>query len=83
MVAGGLYIRLLGSEVLKQQFGILAWKAVLIGIATAFAHFVRVQLFPYIDLSEALAEKTVAGSLQLLAMVILYAAIIGAVCSGL
>ena len=76
-------LRLLGSALLKQQLGVLAWKAVLVGIATAFAHFVRVQLFPYVDVSASLEEKTVAASIQLLSMVILYAAIIFAVCSGL
>jgi hypothetical protein len=82
-LAGGLYILTGGKALLNQQLGVLAWKLVLAGSAVGLAHVMRKQLFPYVDLSESLKEKTQAGSLVFLGISILYAAIILAVCSGL
>lgn len=81
--AGITYIRLLGSDLLRQQAGVFAWKVVLLGASVALAHYIRTQLFPYVDLSEVLKEKTVAGSIQLLAIALFMAAIIHALCAGL
>lgn len=47
------------------------------------AHVIRKQLFPYVDLSEMLAEKTTAGSQVFLGICVVYGAIILAICSGL
>ena len=82
-VSAAAYIRLAGSDLAKQQGGVLAWKLVLVCAALAVAHLIRGQLFPYVDVSASLEEKTVAGSLVFLGMVTLYAAIILSVCSGL
>lgn len=83
VVAGLAYIYGKGGELLLQQLGVLAWKLVLVGVAVAFAHVSRKQLFSYINLSEALQEKTQASAITFLAMALYYAAVILALCSGL
>jgi uncharacterized membrane protein len=81
--AGLLYILLGGSALLKSQLEVLAWKLVLVGTAVGLAHLIRKQLFSYVDLSEMLAEKSVAGSVVFLGVAVVYGSIIYAVCSGL
>ena len=81
--AGLLYIFLGGSDLLKQQVQVLAWKLVLSGTAVGLAHVIRKQLFGYIDLSEMLKEKTQASAIVFLGIAVIYAAIILSICSGL
>lgn len=78
-----LYIGLGGSALLRQQIEVLAWKMLLVGTAIGAAHVIRKQLFPYVDLSEMLAEKTTVGSQVFLGICVVYGAIILAICSGL
>jgi formate-dependent nitrite reductase membrane component NrfD len=80
---GALFILHSGRELLQQQFGVLAWKLVLVGTAVFVAHVVRRQLFPYLDLSAVLNEKSSHGAITFLGIAILYSAIILAICSGL
>ena len=80
---GVLFISQSGRELLKAQAGVLAWKLVLVGTAVAVAHLVRRQLFPYVDVSAWLAEKSQAGATVFLAICVIYAVIILAICSGL
>lgn len=72
-----------GKQVLVQQLGVLAWKLVLVGVSVFVAFRVRMQLFPYVDLSAAIADKDKQGGQIFLGVCVLTAAIILAVCSGL
>lgn len=83
LLGGLLYILSGGKALLVQQLGVLAWKLVLVGAAVALAHVTRKQLFPYVDLSEMLKEKTSASATVFLGIAIVYAAIVLAVCAGL
>lgn len=72
-----------GYALAIQQFGVLAWKLVLIGVGVHVAHKARTALFPYIDLSEATKGDTANGSRLFLGICILTSAIILALCAGL
>ena len=84
ILAGGtLFISRSGREILTQQSGVLAWKLVLLGTSVVVAHQIRQQLFPYLDLSAHLEEKTQAGATVFLGVAIIYAGVILALCAGL
>lgn len=80
---GLIFISKSGREIFTQQVGVLAWKLVLLGSAVAAAHVVRRQLFPYVDLSEALSRKTTEGALTFIGAALIYAVVILSICSGL
>jgi hypothetical protein len=83
LIAGAFIYRVIGREQLIQQLGVLAWKAVLVCIAVALAHMLRCRLFPYLDVSLSLEEKTQAGATVFLGVALFYAAVILALCAGL
>lgn len=80
---GLLFILKSGRDIFVQQSGVLLWKLLLVGTAVFVGHKVRQQLFPYIDLSAHLEEKSVAGAIVFLGTAILYSVIILALCAGL
>ncbi len=80
---GLLFILKSGREIFAQQGGVLLWKLLLLGAGVTVAHHTRTQLFPYVDLSASLQEKTQAGATVFLGVAIIYAAIILALTSGL
>lgn len=84
-VLGGMFIVRGGRDIFIQQAGVLAWKLVLVGTAVMTAHFVRLQLFPYVDLSEIVEQqpRTAGNSIIFLGVCAIYAAIILSVTSGL
>ena len=85
LVAGGAagFMRFSGTDVVKQQFAVLCWKLVLLGVSIGMAHLARIFLFPYLDMSAGLAEKSTPGAVTFFAGMLFYAAVIWAVCSGL
>lgn len=83
VLLGLLFISKGGREILQQQVGVLAWKLVLVGTAVVTAHIVRKQLFPYLDLSAALARKTTEGAITFAATALVYTGVILAICAGL
>ncbi len=81
---GIAFIAVKGAPLLVQQLGVLAWKIVLVGVAVALAHYLRRQVFHYIDLSRTLdQDRTVKDGLIFLGVAIFYAAIILAITQGL
>jgi magnesium-transporting ATPase (P-type) len=63
------YIAGKGSALALQQLGVLAWKIVLVGVAVAVAHYLRRQVFHYIDLSAVLdKDKTIKDGLIFLGL---------------
>jgi hypothetical protein len=80
---GALFISRGGREIFQQQASVLAWKLVLVGTGTFVAHIVRRQLFPYLDASALLAEKSQAGATAFLGICLIYAAIIMSITGGL
>lgn len=73
-----------GSELALQQLGVLAWKIVLVGVAVAVAHYLRRQVFHYVDLSAVLdQDKTIKDGLIFLGVAIFYTAVILAITQGL
>lgn len=83
VAAGIFYIRSGGSELLRQQAGVLAWKLVVVGTAIAFAHLTRRQLFPYVDLSEVAKQDDSRSGLIFLGVAVFYASVILGLASGL
>ena len=83
VTAGVFYIRSGGSEILKQQFSVLAWKVILLGTGIAIAHLTRKQLFPYVDLSELAQKDDSRSGLVFLSIAVYYAAVVLALCAGL
>lgn len=86
--AAGIYIGLSGSELLRSQSGVLAWKALLVTVAIALADMTRRHIFPYLDLSELLDTKSGLelnrqAGLIFLGVSIFYGAVIIAFLSGL
>jgi hypothetical protein len=78
------YIAGKGSALALQQLGVLAWKIMLVGVAVAVAHYLRRQVFHYIDLSAVLdQDKTIKDGLIFLGVTIFYGAIILAITQGL
>lgn len=51
-LTAGIYIRLSGSELLRAQLGVAAWKLFVLTAGIVVADVSRRWLFPYIDLSE-------------------------------
>ena len=83
-VLGLGYIAGQGPALAVQQLGVLAWKIVLVGVAVAVAHYLRRQVFHYIDLSAVLdKDKTIKDGLIFLGVAIFYTAIILAITQGL
>lgn len=84
-VAGlaALFIARSGWDIFVQQFGVLAWKLLLIGVGIHVAHVARTRLFPYVDLSAQLGSDTPHGGRIFLGVCILTSAIILALCAGL
>src|SRR3954467_8423633 len=71
----GLYfIHSSGSDLLKNQFSVLAWKLVVVSTGIAFAHVTRKQLFPSLDMSEA--AKGADRNNVVLGLALYYAAVI-------
>lgn len=83
VAAGIFYIFSGGSELLKSQLGVLAWKLVVVGTAIAFAHLTRRQLFPYVDLSEVAKQDDSRSGLIFLGVAVFYASVILGLASGL
>jgi hypothetical protein len=78
------YIAGKGSALALQQLGVLAWKIVLVGVAVAVAHYLRRQVFHYVDLSAVLdQDKTIKDGLIFLGVVMFYGAIILSITQGL
>jgi hypothetical protein len=76
------YIAGKGSALALQQLGVLAWKIVLVGVAVA--HYLRRQVFHYVDLSAVLdQDKTIKDGLIFLGVAIFYGAIILSITQGL
>ena len=82
-IAGAFIYRALGREQLVQQLGVLAWKAVLVCLAVLLAHTLRRKIFPYVDVSAHLDEKSQSGAIVFLAIALFYAAVILALSAGL
>lgn len=80
---GTLFILRSGREILLQQLGVLAWKVTLVGVAMFLSHTFRSQLFPYIDVQEALAKDPTNGGRVFLGICLLTGALILALCAGL
>jgi len=79
-----VYILGNGSEFLRAQLHVLAWKLLLVGVAVGLAHLLRKQVFPYIDLSEVLdSDADTKDGFIFLGIAIFYAAIILALTQGL
>ena len=83
VTAGVFYIWSGGSELLRSQFGVLAWKLIVVGTAIALAHLTRKQLLPYVDLSEIVKNDDSRSGLIFLGVSIFYAAVILGLASGL
>ena len=83
VTAGVFYILTGGSELLRSQISVLAWKLVVVGTAIALAHLTRRQLFPYVDLSEVAKQDDSRSGLIFLGMAIFYGAVILGLASGL
>jgi len=74
------YIAGKSSALVLQQLGVLAWKIVLVGVAVAVAHYLRRQVFHYVDLSAVLdQDKTIKDGLVFLGVAIFYTAIVLAI----
>lgn len=82
-LAGVLGVAAVGGDAFKNQAGVLSWKLVLVGVGLAVGHVARKFLLDYIDLSEAIKEKTVQSGLLALSVAMIYSATVLALCSGL
>jgi len=72
-----------GSELLRQQAGVLAWKCVVVGTGVTLAHLFRKQLFGYVDLSEVARQDDSRSGLIFVGVALFYAAVILALSTGL
>lgn len=86
--AAGIYIGLNGSELLKSQLGVAAWKVFLVTLAIAVADTTRRHLFNYLDLSELMDrtsgnEPHPQAGLIFIGVAIYYYAVISALTAGL
>jgi hypothetical protein len=80
---GFAYLAKSGRELFVQQIGVLVWKLTLVGVGVFTAHKARKQLFPYVDVSQHIANGDAVGGQVFLGVCILAAAIIHALCAGL
>lgn len=82
-LAAVAYISFSGSELLRSQLGVAAWKTLLVTLAIGLADMTRRHLFPYLDLSEEIASNSLNAGRLFIGICILYAGIIYAICGGL
>jgi hypothetical protein len=83
LLAAGIYIRLGGSEVFRNQFAVLSWKVVLLSVGLILADCYRRVYFPYVDLSLWLQEKTIAAAIVFVGMILFYWTVVSSLTAGL
>ena len=83
VLLAALFISQSGRAILAAQAGVLAWKIVQVGAALIMAHFMRSQMFPYLDLEAQLAGQDPNAGRVFLGICFLTSAIILGVCQGL
>jgi len=83
LLAAVAYIAFSGSELLRSQLGVACWKTFLVTWAIVLADMTRRHLFPWLDLSEQVAENSLNAGRLFVGICLLYAAIIYSLTAGL